>query len=93
MTKSWSTKFGSPTLHALSPKELSAEPTTDPIRIRVTAYVQQGWPKKCPDDDLRFFFTVRGELQVVSGCFYRGDRAILPSSLRQRVLDLAQQGH
>ena len=75
------TIFDNPTLHALNAKEFSAETTTDPILIRVTAYVQQGWPKKCPDDELRSFFTVRDELTVVSGCLYRGDRAIIPSSL------------
>ena len=82
-----------PTLHALSPKEFSAETTTDHILIRVTAYVQQCWPKKCQDDVFRSFFSVRNELTVVSGYLYRGDRAIIPSSLRQRVLDLAHEGH
>ena len=52
--------------------------------------IQKG---QCETLDSKRYLMVRSELSVIGKLVLRGTRIIVPSSLRERVLNLAHQGH
>ena len=88
-----STIFGSLALKAITPNELGQETQSDPLLKQVFQYVQSGWPHKKPEDELKSYYTIREELTCAKDCIYRELRAVVPKSLRSRVLQLAHEGH
>ena len=92
-SKQIATIFGSPTLRAIQPKELADATAVDPILKIVNTAVYAGWPKKKPEGELKSYYLLSEEISCVQGCLYREQRAIIPSSLRTRILQLAHEGH
>ena len=88
------TIFGASALRAITPSELATETQNDDILIEVFMYITTGWPKKRPEDtELHAFFQIQNELTTANECIYRGNRAVIPASLRNRVLQIAHEGH
>ena len=85
--------FGCQALHTLTPIEISTPTKTDPVLIEISHFFHHGWPKKCENQDLKPYFSVKDELSIVHGSLFRENRAVIPSSLRSRVLELAHEGH
>ncbi|GAA56233.1 hypothetical protein CLF_110334 [Clonorchis sinensis] len=56
-------------------------------------YHQSSWPTTCPSGELRKLFQRRSSLSVVSDCLLFGDRIVIPTELRQRVLAQFHSGH
>ena len=56
---------------------------------------QAGWPKRVADCpvDLQLFFRCRLELTVADGLIFRGERIVVPTELRRRLLSLSHEGH
>ena len=76
--------------------ELKYAASEDEVLQRVRNYIVKGWPKKLEDADvmLQPFFNVREELTIWNDvCVARGERAVIPSALRQRVLSMAHKRH
>ena len=66
----------------------------DSVLQEVRNYVLDGWPYRIEGEDLRPFYNVHNELSVWSDvCLAQGERAVIPASLRMRVLSLAHKGH
>lgn len=61
----------------------------------VAEFIKKGWPKRCGDlpDELQPFWNVREELSVVRSNVCKSDKVIPPLSLRQRICELAHEGH
>ena len=61
---------------------------------QVKYYCQKGWPSmasiKAP---LKPYVPVKGELSVYKGLLLRGDRIVIPPSLRQEILEKLHSGH
>ncbi|GAA55633.1 hypothetical protein CLF_108552 [Clonorchis sinensis] len=65
----------------------------DSILQKAMEYHQSSWPTTCPSGELRKLFQRRSSLSVVNGCLLFGDRIVLPTELRQRVLAQFHSGH
>ena len=64
----------------------------DPILMKVTTYVNSGWPTKVPDE-LKPYQSRQQEIGVQSGCLMWGIRVIVPKSLQQRLLESLHENH
>ncbi|KAK3924260.1 hypothetical protein KUF71_002531 [Frankliniella fusca] len=72
---------------------VSHETRKDKVLQKVADYVVQGWPQKCPEKGLEPYFNNRIFLNLRHDCVMFGDRVIIPSVLRKRVLARLHDGH
>ncbi|XP_033733598.1 uncharacterized protein K02A2.6-like [Pecten maximus] len=73
-------------------KEISRETLKDPTLSKVYTTVQRGWIEG-EDKCLGIFYNKRLEISIHQNCLFWGIRVIVPSALRQRVLDELHEGH
>lgn len=66
---------------------------TDKILGVVLKYVQFGFPTEQPDPDLKPYFSRKDELSVDGNCLLWGMRVIIPTTYRERMLDLLHDTH
>ena len=76
-------------------KSVAAATAADKDLVTVMQYVSNGWPSNKTDvaSDIRVFYNLQLELSVVGHCVLRGCRVVIPSTLRQALLELAHEGH
>ncbi|EGT45549.1 hypothetical protein CAEBREN_25839 [Caenorhabditis brenneri] len=67
----------------------------DPTLQAVYKFVKSGhWPRSIPKDTpLRDFYNRRGDLYIVHKCVMFGERIIIPTKLRNRVLRMLHRAH
>ena len=89
------TVFGNSDNPVITHQELAAASMNDTTLSKVSKMIVDGWPaSKCVSDDSKPYYSVRDELSVTSdNTVVRGERVIVPSALRQQVLQLAHEGH
>ncbi|KAJ8403267.1 hypothetical protein AAFF_G00354840 [Aldrovandia affinis] len=79
---------------AITPEELARETLQGPVLKEVLCYMKTGWEGPPRDILLSPFYMVREELFSWNmSCIGRGDRTIVPTTLRHRVLTQAHVGH
>ena len=68
---------------------------SDPQLSLVLNYTINGWPKYAKDvpEQIRQYYSVRGDLSVVNGKIIYCNRIVIPSALRSEVLDRIHDGH
>ena len=79
----------------LSMETIKAEIEKDPILVKLKEVVYNGWPeyrKQC-SQDLWEYWTFRCEIVLEDGMILKGNRIVVPGSLRQQVLDAIHSGH
>ena len=69
------------------------ETRRDPLRSRVMEFVMTGWPTTSPGTQFQQWWVRRNELTVESGVLLWGVRVVVPSPLRDRVLELLHESH
>lgn len=82
-------------LQAVTREELVKASQSDPQLQRLAEQIPCPWPRRyrdCPSA-LQPFYRSREELGVVDGVLVRGDRLLVPASLRPRLLAAAHEGH
>ena len=64
-------------------------------RFRLQAVVQAGWPESKNDltEDIKPFFSIRDEITEINGILMKGERVIVPSSLRKEMKTRIHEGH
>ena len=70
--------------------------TLDSTIKQVVLFMQTNWPSKIPENsasELRFYFNRRSNLQQVNNCLMYGDRIVIPSKFRNRILKQLHRGH
>lgn len=80
----------------LDAKVIARETRRDPILSKVCMWVLDGFPKNRPDNlqpDLIAYWNRRDTLNLELDCLTWGNRVIIPSNLRNRVLDLVHASH
>lgn len=65
----------------------------DEILKKVVNFIQAGWPNDCKDNDLKTYFVRRNELYVDRGCIVWGYRLVIPTQLRETLLNELHVGH
>ena len=76
-------------------EELQLIISTDSTMQRLTEVVRHGWSMKCRDVpvDLAPYFPVRDELLVDNGIVLKGQRVVVPGSLRRCYIEQLHKGH
>ena len=74
--------------------DIASETQNDPLLRVVLKNVLSGWSDECTkDESLKSFYVRRHELSCERGCILWGVRIIIPSSLRQNILDILHDTH
>ena len=63
-----------------------------PILSQVMRFVKEGWPNAF-SEELKYFKKLKNSLSTENGCVFYGIRVIIPSSLRNHILELLHLGH
>jgi hypothetical protein len=72
-----------------------SESSKDPVIAQAIRYVREGWPtqKKEEDQELAQLRKLQDSLSICNGCLVHGNRVVVPSKLRQQVLEILHLGH
>ena len=75
--------------------KLKVETEKDEVLQQVKGVIQAGWPenKNVLDPTLVNYFHVRDELTVQEGVVLRGERVVIPKSLRKEILEDLHAAH
>ncbi|KAA3677919.1 uncharacterized protein DEA37_0001274 [Paragonimus westermani] len=65
----------------------------DPVLQSLQHYVYNGWPQKRTNGEMKQYSQRRGCLTAVNSCILFGERVIVPSGLRTRVLRQFHRGY
>ena len=75
--------------------EISTETEKDPQLKQLKSVILSGWPnlrKDCPRDVLDFW-NYRDELTIMNEMIFKGEKIVIPSSMRQEMLSILHKGH
>ena len=78
-------------LQAVTLSDMSRETRRDKTLSKLVAHIQSG--KWSHDDEFKPFSVIRDELSVYEGVILRGNRILVPLSLRKKVLKLSHETH
>ncbi len=76
-------------------EQIQRETNTDETMKELMSTVQKGWPenkKDCPAK-IQDYWNCRSELTVVDGIVLKGSKFVIPSSLREQMLQKIHEGH
>ncbi|XP_037299019.1 uncharacterized protein K02A2.6-like [Manduca sexta] len=59
----------------------------------VIKYIHNGWPRKIKCKNIQPYFNCKTDLEVETGCVMRGHRIVIPSVLRERMINELHRGH
>lgn len=65
----------------------------DPVLSRVYLWVQQGWPDRTREEDLKPYFNRRDELSTEGGCLLWGSRLVVPFAAQKDVIAMLHETH
>ncbi|XP_011406246.1 PREDICTED: uncharacterized protein K02A2.6-like [Amphimedon queenslandica] len=75
-------------------KEIEKEQKKDPVCAKIAQYCTKGWPDKASlSVSLKQYHSLSSEISIVNGLLMRNSRIIIPSKLRQQVLNQIHTGH
>ena len=81
--------FGSPALATITPKRLAEVTAADSLLQTVISRVQtSAWNCKPTNSELLPYYLVRQELSFINGVLFRGERAVVPSTLCKKSYNL-----
>ncbi|XP_054828347.1 uncharacterized protein K02A2.6-like [Eublepharis macularius] len=80
----------SPSLRA---SDVASHAAKDRTLSRVLNWVWRGWPSGQLAEEFQPFLIRQHELSVHKGCLLWGNRVVIPSKLRQQVLEALHNGH
>ena len=75
--------------------QIRRELRNDPVCQKVMTYCLSEWPDErshC-SEIIYPYWGVRGELTVNQGLLFKGERLVIPSSLRTEILEKIHEGH
>lgn len=75
---------------SLTPREIERESENDPELVTVRQYIHTGDWSQCK---MPGYVSVKNELCTIGKLVLRGDRIVIPQSLRKSVLESAHEGH
>ena len=65
----------------------------DPVLSQVFQLIQQGWPKHCPQPELKPYWCCRAELTCFKGCIMWGSCVVIPTPGCKKLLQELHIGH
>ena len=64
----------------------------DPVLSKLLRYVREGWPTQIPDE-FKAYHNRQHQITIEHECLLWGIRVIIPTSLRQKLLEALHEGH
>ena len=85
----------SPVQSNVSFTQLREHTSKDLVLQQFIEYVMKGWPKLQKDclEQLRPYHTFKEEISTIDGLLFKGQRLIVPSALRSKVLQVLHRSH
>ena len=85
----------SPVMTNVSLDQFKEHTSKDPVMRQLHTYILQGWPSKQTDciEQLRSYHTFKEEMSVVDGLAFKGQRLVVPETLREKVLAVLHRAH
>ena len=80
------------TPNAVTKEQVQKAIDEDPTLLALKGCIHQGWIN-AKAENLQAYKHVFSELAVVDGIVVRGDRIVAPETLRQRMVEIAHEGH
>ena len=77
----------------VSANDIKRETRRDTITSKVLDLVLNSWTQKPQDEQLKPYYMRRNEISVQHGCLMWGIRVIIPTKLRNKVLNELHAGH
>ena len=75
-------------------EELRSQQQQDEVTKQLITYCSDGWPEKSHlPTPLKAYWQERGDLTVQQGLLMKGNRLVIPVSMRLDVLDKLHEGH
>ena len=75
-------------------EQLKKHQLEDEVCREVTKHVKAGWPlKENLKDIVQQYWQHQAELTIVNGLLMYGSRVVIPSALRQDILEKLHEGH
>ena len=74
---------------------LQEQTAMDPALQKLSLLIMTGWPtvKTSVDPLVRSYFAFKDELSVADGIVYKGQQAVIPSSMRPAMLEKIHKTH
>ncbi|KAJ8381193.1 hypothetical protein SKAU_G00019710 [Synaphobranchus kaupii] len=69
--------------------KIAKETSEDPVLRKVMRHLQEGWIK----GSCKQYYHIQSELSVVDGLLLKGDRIVVPTSMRREMLNRIHEGH
>ena len=74
--------------------QLQQETASDPILQQLKKFTLNGWPQRHEiPHTVKLYYNLRGEIVYNEGLLLKGQRIIIPSSLRNTMKEIIHQGH
>ena len=85
----------SPVQSNVSFNQLREHTSKDQVMQQLLEYVMKGWPRMQKDciEQLRAYHTFKEEISTIDGLLFKGQRLIVPSALRSKVLQVLHRSH
>lgn len=77
----------------LNNKDFAQATRKDVLLCKVYDCIQNGWPNRVTDNELKPFFNRRNELSVEQGVILWGLRVVIPAKYRQRLMAELHEEH
>ena len=76
-------------------KEIREETAKDSSLMEIVRYVIEGWPVRRDQSsaDVEPYWSYKEEISLINGILFKGERLIIPASMRKAVLKLLHQAH
>ncbi|KAJ8339615.1 hypothetical protein SKAU_G00364010 [Synaphobranchus kaupii] len=69
--------------------KIAKETSEDPVLRKVMRHLQEGWIK----GSCKQYYHIQSELSVVDGLLLKGDRIVVPTSMRREMLNRIHEGY
>ena len=85
----------SPVQSNVSFNQFKEHTSKDQVMQQLLEYVMKGWPRMQKDciEQLRAYHTFKEEISTIDGLLFKGQRLIVPSALRSKVLQVLHRSH
>ena len=85
----------SPVQSNVSFNQLREHTSKDQVMQQLLEYVMKGWPRMQKDciEQLRAYHTFKEEISTIDGLLFKGQRLIVPSALRSKVLQVLHRSY
>ena len=85
----------SPVQTNVSFNQFKEHTSKDQVMQQLLEYVMKGWPKMQKDciEQIRAYHTFKEEISTIDGLLFKGQRLIVPSALRSKVLQVLHRSH